>query len=47
LQQLLPQVRIEPVINSHRHIIGGEAARAMQDVFDAALKTESTVAEPV
>jgi hypothetical protein len=45
LQQLLPQVRIVPVINSHRQITGAEAARAMQDVFDAALKTEAKVEE--
>jgi thioesterase domain-containing protein len=47
LRNLLPQVRIEPVTKVHRDIIGAEAARAMQQVFDAALKTESQVAEPV
>jgi thioesterase domain-containing protein len=45
LQKLLPQVRIVPVVNSHRLITGGEAARAMQDVFDVALKIESKAGE--
>jgi thioesterase domain-containing protein len=45
LQKLLPQVRIVPVVNSHRLITGGDAARAMLDVFDAALKTDATVEE--
>jgi thioesterase domain-containing protein len=45
LENLLPQVRVEPVTKIHRDIIGAEAARAMQDVFDAALKTESKVEE--
>jgi thioesterase domain-containing protein len=41
LQKLLPQVRIVPIITSHRQITGAEAGRAMQEVFDAALATES------
>jgi thioesterase domain-containing protein len=45
LQDLLPQVRIEPVTKIHRDIIGPEAARAMQEVFDAALRSESKVEE--
>ncbi|MGE3528540.1 MAG: alpha/beta fold hydrolase [Methyloceanibacter sp.] len=40
LQNLLPQVRVEPVTKIHRHITGAEAARAMQAVFDAALEAE-------
>jgi thioesterase domain-containing protein len=43
LRNLLPHVRIEPVTKVHRDIIGAESARAMQQVFDAALKTESSV----
>ena len=47
LQTLLPQVRIEPVTKIHRHIIGAEAARAMQQVFDAALNADGDAEEKV
>jgi hypothetical protein len=43
LKDLLPQVRIEPVTKAHRDITGPESARAMQNVFDAALKTSREI----
>jgi thioesterase domain-containing protein len=47
LHKLLPQVRIEPVTTIHRHITGAEAARAMQAVFDASLKAETKIEQPM
>ena len=47
LQNLLPQLRIKPVTKAHRDITGPDAARAMQEVFDAALKTQSKREERV
>jgi thioesterase domain-containing protein len=46
LHNLLPQVRTVPITKSH-HVTGPDAARAMQEVFDAALETEGKVEEKV
>jgi thioesterase domain-containing protein len=46
LQALLPRVRIESATKVHHDIIGPDAAHAMQELFDAALRTQIDQHQP-